>query len=206
MDRKKGAGFIVFEGIDGSGQSTQAELLRDFLLENGYEVILTHEPTLDSEAGRKAYRVLNKEINVSLKELQELITKDRKEHLENTIIPTLKEGKVVISDRYFFSTFAYGGSGGLGLDWLIEINSSYLYPDIVFLLKVSPKVSIDRIFKRGKKVSIFEKKEKLEAIWNLYKTLPKRFKNINVINGEKSVKKVFEDIKKIIVEKSANWR
>jgi len=93
--------FIVFEGLDGSGQSTQAGLLKDFLLEKGYEVILTKEPTIESEAGRKIRKVLDKKLNLSPKELQELFAQDRKEHLENIIIPALKQGKMVISDRYF---------------------------------------------------------------------------------------------------------
>lgn len=94
--------FIVFEGLDGSGQSTQSGLLRDFLIKKGYKVLLTKEPTLNSKFGKKIKRVLNKKERVSAKKLQELFTQDRKEHLEKTIIPALKKGEIVISDRYFF--------------------------------------------------------------------------------------------------------
>jgi dTMP kinase len=195
--------FVVFEGIDGSGHSTQVDLLKNFLIEKGYNVVATKEPTLEFETGKEIKRVLDGEIKVSLKELQELFVKDRGEHLENIIIPSLKEGKIVISDRYFFSTLAYGASGGLDLEWLINLNNDYLYPDITFLLKVDPEICIDRIIKRGDKISIFEKKEKLEAIWEVYKILPKRFKDIHVIDGEGSIEKVFEDIKNIIIRQLA---
>ena len=190
--------FIVLEGLDGSGQSTQAALLADFLIKKGYNVVLTKEPTLEFEAGEKIRKVLNKELEMNKKELQELFAQDRKEHLENTIIPALKEGKTVISDRYFFSTFAYGVSDGLDLEWLIEINNGFLYPDLTFLLKVNPQICMERIISRGKKIAIFEKKEKLANVWETYKILPQRFKDIYIIDGEKSIENVFAFIKKII--------
>ena len=101
--------FIVFEGLDGSGQSTQTELLRDFLIEKGYEVIQTKEPTQESKASQEIRETLDKKIKIKPMRLQELFTQDRKEHLDNLINPALKEGKMVISDRYFFppSLMAY---------------------------------------------------------------------------------------------------
>lgn len=192
--------FVVFEGLDGSGQSTQSELLRGFLINKGYDVILTKEPTPDSEAGKKIRKILDEEMKVTSKELQELMVQDRKEHLEKTIIPALKERKIVVSDRYFFSTFAFGSSDGLDLEWLIEINNQFLYPDITFLLKVNPEVCIERIKKRGDKVALFEKREKLASVWETYKILPDKFKNIYVIDGEKSIEEVFKKVKEIIIE------
>lgn len=193
--------FIVFEGLDGSGQSTQAGLLKNFLLEKGYEIILTKEPTIDSEAGKKIRKVLDKKLIINSKELQELFVQDRKEHLEKTIIPSLKQGKIIISNRYFFSSLAYGTSDALDLEWLIDINDSFLMPDITFLLKASPEICVQRIVGRGKKVTLFEKKEKLEKVWQVYRKLPERFDNIYIIDGEKSIEQVFEQIKKIIIEK-----
>jgi len=192
--------FVVFEGLDGSGQSTQAGLLREFLMEKGFNVILTKEPTLDSEAGKKVRKILDKEIKVSPKEIQELIVEDRKKHLEKVIVPTLKEGKIVISDRYFFSTFAFGSADGLDLDWLIGINNQFLYPDIIFLLKVSSSLCMERIKNRGNRMDLFEKEEKLSEVWKTYKILPDRFENIFVIDGEKSIEKVFEKVKEIIIK------
>lgn len=193
--------FVVFEGLDGSGQTSQTGPLKDFLEEKGYDVLVTKEPTLKSEAGKKLRKALDKEIEITSKELQQLFTQDRKEHLENTIIPTLKQGTTVICDRYFFSSFAYGTAEGLDLEWLININDSFLMPDITFLLKVSPEICVQRIADRGRKITLFEKKEKLEKVWQVYKTLPERFENIYIIDGEKSIEQVFENIKKIIIDK-----
>ena len=193
--------FIIFEGLDGSGQSTQAGLLRDFLIKKGYKVVLTKEPTFSSKAGKKIRQVLDKKEKISAKELQELFAKDRKEHLEKLIIPALKEGKIVISDRYFFSSFAYGKASGLDLEWLIKINNEFLLPDITFLLKVSPQICLERIKKRNRERTLFEEKEKLEKVWKIYEILPTRFKNVYMVDGEKSIKEVFEEIK-IIINKS----
>jgi len=191
--------FIVIEGLDGSGQSTQAELLKDFLTKKSFKVILTKEPTLDSEAGKKIRKILDKELKLNPEELQELFTRDRKEHLKSLIIPALKEGKIVISDRYFFSTFAYGVADSLDLDWLIKINNEFLLPDLTFFLKVRPEICIQRIKKRGEGIKLFEKKEKLEKVWQTYEILPKRFENVYMIEGEKNKEEVFSQIRNIVL-------
>jgi len=198
LPREKGAGFIVLEGLDGSGQTSQASLLRDFFIKKEYQVILTKEPTQDSEAGRKIKEILEKKIETEPLELQKLYAKDRKEHLEKVIVPALKEGKVVVSDRYFFSTFAYGTAHGADLDELIKLNENFLYPDLTFLLKVSPEVCISRIEERGNSKTLFERKEKLAKVWQVYERLPKMFENIEVIDGEKSIEEVSKDIKKVL--------
>jgi dTMP kinase len=198
MPRESGAFFIVFEGSDGSGQSTQAALLRDLLTKKGYPVVLTKEPTSDSEPGRKAREMLVKKISPSAKDIQRLITEDRGEHLKKTIIPALQEGKVVVSDRYFFSTLAYGTADGLDFDWLFEINKSFLYPDMIFLLRVDPKVCMERVIKRGRTVSVFEEEKKLAVIWNAYKNFPERFPNFHLIDGEGSIEEVAGQIKEVI--------
>lgn len=184
--------FIVIEGLDGSGQSTQASLLVDFL---GKETVITKEPTKNSEAGRKIRKILEEHIEIDPLEFQKLYAQDRKEHLDNLVIPALKEGKTVVSDRYFFSTFAYGTAHGSDLEQLIELNNDFLYPDITFLLKVDPEVCIKRIEERGSHIDLFEKKEKLSRVWDVYKTFPSRFKNVYLIDGGQSIEKVFEQIK-----------
>ena len=191
--------FIVLEGLDGSGQSTQAELLKNFLVKEGLSVILTKEPTLDSEAGRKIRQILDEKNKIESKKLQELFSEDRKEHLENLIIPELKQGKIVISDRYFFSTFAYGAADGLDLEWLIKINNDFLLPDLTFFLNTSPETCVQRIEKRGETKTLFEKREKLEKVYQVYhSSLLNRFENIHIIDGEKSIEAVFSQIKEII--------
>jgi len=193
--------FIVIEGLDGSGQSTQAGLLRDFLVKKGYKVVLTKEPTLDSEAGKEIRKILDKKTRVRPVQLQELFAQDRKEHLKNVIIPALKKGKIVISDRYFFSSLAYGTASGIDLDWLIKLNGEFLLPDITFLLKVSLGVCLERIKKRNKERTLFEGKEKLAKVWQIYKILPKKFKNVYMIEGEKKILEVFSQIQALLHSK-----
>jgi len=188
--------FVVLEGLDGSGQSTQASLLRDFFIKRGGQVVLTKEPTRDSEAGRKIKEILEKRIEINPLKLQKLYAEDRKEHLGNVIIPALKQGKIVISDRYFFSSFAYGAAHGADLDELIKLNDDFLYPNVVFLLKVSPEICFERIGKRGDPKTLFEKREQLAKVWKVFEKLPAMFGDVKVIDGEKSIEQVFEEIKK----------
>ena len=187
--------FIVIEGLDGSGQSTQVALLKDFLIKQGFEVITTKEPTQSSEAGKKIKEILEKKIQSESIQFQKLFAQDRLAHLENTITPALRQGKTVISDRYFFSSFAYGTADGADLEELIKLNNEFLLPDLTFLLKVRPKVCIGRIEKRGSVKTLFEKQERLEKVWQVYEKLFSRFKNIKIIDGEKSIEQVFEQIK-----------
>ena len=196
--------FIVLEGLDGAGQSTQTEILAGFLKEKGYRVLKTKEPTGKSEAGKLIRKILDKKENLSPKKLQELFSQDRKWHLRNIVIPALKEGKIVISDRYFFSSFSYGWAEGLSLEKLIKLNDKFLLPDLVFFLDVEPRICLKRIKKRGRGRTLFEKQEKLEKVYQNYKRIIKKFKNLTKIysiSGKRSIKKVSEDMKKIIFSK-----
>ncbi len=185
--------FIVFEGLDGSGQSTQAEFLRHHFEDNKDSVILTKEPTEDSESGRMVRKVLRKEEKIEPDELQKLFVQDRKEHLNNLIIPNLKNGKFVISDRYFLSTCAFGGIN-LDMEWLIELNNEFILPNTTFLLNVDPKICLDRIGKRDKGFEFFEEEKKLTKVRENYLKLAERFPNIYIINGELSVEAVFKEV------------
>ncbi len=187
--------FIVFEGLDGSGQSTQAQLLEDYLKKDKkVSAVLTKEPTNKPPIGVLIRQILKKEISVSPAALQLLFCADRSEHLEKIIKPALKENKYIISDRYFYSPIAYG-SLGLNTDWLIEINKPFLSPDIVFLLKVRPQVCMERIDKNRDKREFFEESEKLKKVWQTYELLSRKFLNIKIIDGEKNREEVFEEIK-----------
>lgn len=200
MQKNKYKGkFIVFEGLDGSGLSTQAKMLGDYLKAGGHEVILTKEPTMDSEAGRQIKMILDEKIKTEPAEIQKLFVQDRKEHLDNLITPALKEGKMVISDRYFFSTFAFGVVSS-DMEWLISLNKDFLLPDMTFLLLVRPEICVDRIIKRGDGIKLFEKLPTLEKVYKNYRIIAERFENVYVVNGEGSIEEVFEKIKNKIPE------
>jgi dTMP kinase len=192
--------FVVLEGLDGSGQSTQVKFLGDFLKEKGQAVVLTKEPTLSSQAGQKIRKVLDEKIKIEPAQLQKLFAQDRKEHLKNLIEPALKQEKIVISDRYFFSSFAFGALD-LDLEWLIKLNNDFILPDMTFFLDVKPEICLARIEKRGEEIKLFEKKEKLAKVWQNYKLILNRFENTYIINGEKSIEEVFKQIKEKVINK-----
>lgn len=187
--------FIVIEGLDGSGKSAQVTLVVNFLKESNKKVILTKEPTVDSKSGRKIKLVLKEEIKIEPLKLQKLYVQDRKEHLKNKVIPALKEGKFVVSSRYSFSTFAYGASEGLDLDLLIKMNENFLLPDLTIIVDVLPENCMKRIGNRGEPKEYFEEKEKLVKVNKFYKKFPEMFENVVMVNGEKKIQEVFEDIK-----------
>jgi len=193
--------FIVVEGLDGSGKNAQIDLLLDYLKEKKGEVVATKEPTMESDAAKKIKQVLRGEINLEPLELQSLYVRDRKEHLEKKVIPALKEGKIVVSNRYAFSTFAYGGSDGLDVNLLIKMNEQFLLPDLTIIINVSPESCIQRIEGRGEPKELFEKKEKLGKVNEFYKKIPRMFENVVVVNGERPIQEVFEKIK-FLVNKS----
>lgn len=192
--------FIVFEGPDGSGQTTQANLLNQHLTKQGVSILLTKEPTTTSKTADVIKKVLGKEIKVPPEKLQQLFTDDRKEHLEKEIMPALKEGRTVICDRYFFSSFAFG-SLQCDLNWLIKINKKFPEPDLTFIINVRAETCIERIKNRGSKFDFFEEKEKLTKIMKNYLNISKMFGNIYVIDGEKTINKVHQQVLKVVNKK-----
>ncbi|MEM4221819.1 MAG: dTMP kinase [archaeon] len=191
--------FIVFEGLDGSGQSTQAELLYEYLISRGKKVLLTKEPT-NTIFGGIAKSCLKKELNLSPMTLQLLFATDRSHHLEKEILPALETGKIVISDRYFFSSIAYG-SLDVEMDFLMKINSKFKVPDLIFFLDVPPKVCIKRISNSRNGFELFEEEKKLEKVRENYLKIWSKFKNVFKIDGTKEKEKVFEEIREIIDKK-----
>lgn len=189
--------FIVFEGLDGSGQSTQTKLLAEFLRRKKYQVLTTKEPTLDSPAGKLIRKILDKKKKISPRKLQRLFAQDRKVHLNKVIIPALKKGKIVISDRYCFSSFAFGGIA-VPLSFLLKINSKFLMPDLVFFLDVKPAICLARMEKRNKDRTLFEEKNKMKKVYQNFKNILKKFKNVILINGEKNIKEIHQEIKKYV--------
>src|SRR3989344_2784103 len=190
--------FIVIEGLDGSGKSAQVDLVIDFLKESGKDVVVTREPTTESESGRKIKQALKKEIIVEPLELQKLYVQDRREHLDNKVIPALKAGKFVVSSRYAFSTLAYGYSDGLDVDGLVKMNEEFLLPDFTVIINVSPESCVERIEKRGEEKELFEHLGRLTKVNQIYQKVPEMFENVVMVDGERSIDTVFGDIKKFL--------
>jgi len=191
--------FIVFEGIDGAGLTTQAVLLDKYLKSKKYEVILTKEPT-NNMIGGLIRAALKKEWITSNRALQLLFSADRAHHLEREIIPALESGKIVISDRYFISTIAYGMIE-LEKDWLKTLNSQFYPPDIIFIIDVPVEVSIERIKASRFRFEFFEEKKKLEEIRNNFLELSKEYNNCYVVNGNRGIEEIHQEVVKIVEEK-----
>ena len=188
--------FIAVEGLDGCGKSTQVSLIADFLEGEGKSVLLTKEPTDKPPIGDLIRKVLKKEISLDPLTRQLLFFADRQEHVKNVILPALESGDWVISDRYFYSTIAYGAMD-IPLNWLVETSKMFLKPDIVFLLRVKPKRCLERIGKDKKRngTEFFERLDKLENVWRNYLEVHRTFLEVKIIAGERQPEEVFEEIK-----------
>jgi dTMP kinase len=188
--------FIVFEGIDGSGKSTQAKLLKEWLDSLEVRCILTSEPTR-GEFGQ-AIRSLSNRIDAA--EEYDLFEKDRKEHLEKEIRPALESGATVICDRYVHSSVAY--QGARGFDPQVIINRSERFatmPDIVFLIEVPIPIALSRIQEgRAGDFSIFEESKNLRAVDTIYKSLTESY--IKRLDGDCSPENLHQTIVKILFE------
>lgn len=149
------SGFIVLDGVNGAGKSTLQNSIIDFLTKNGLAVLKTHEPgaTTLGKGIRSLVLGQNDEKLSSLAELF-LFAADRAEHVAKTIKPALREGNLVISDRYYYSTTAFQGYGrGLNLDIIDNINKiaiDNLLPDLVILLDLAPEIGLQRTKARGR--------------------------------------------------------
>jgi len=188
--------FIVFEGIDGSGQSTQSKLLSKYLRKNGYKVWLTKEPTKNTKIGKFIRNVL-KTKSIDNLTIQLLMMADRVEH-QKEIKEKLEKNYVVISDRYFFSTIAYGSIEEKSyLKILADFNTKFfVIPDLTFILDVDPKIAIQRIKVRKTK-EIFEREEILKKVRENYLEIKELLKNklkIFLINASKNIEEVNEQI------------
>lgn len=204
--------FIVLEGIDGSGKSTQIDFIAQWLETHGVahgNIVITREPTHDGEFGIKIRKVLSGEaaMSVSPLEFQELYVQDRKDHLERTIIPCMRNhDNVVICDRYFLSTLAYGRAGGIMHEELMALHErilgdSLVMPDITLLIEVSAKTAMARLKQRnkGKPPEYFEtKKEFLRNVADAYRDLAKSFSNVFIIDGEKQAQEVSKAIGNVL--------
>lgn len=188
--------FIAFEGLDGSGLSTQVNLLSAKLQSKGYPNLATKEPT-NNLIGGLIRGQLTHDWQASMECLQLLFTADRAHHLDREIIPALKAGKIVISDRYFFSSVAFG-SLELDKDWLILLNEKIIYPDITILIRVSPEECLTRIGQNRFRFELFEKRKKLKKVWLNYLWLRKKFSNVYLIDGNRSKEAIASEVLEIV--------
>lgn len=184
--------FIAFEGIDGSGSSTQADLLVSSMKNYGLHAFYTKEPT-NNLIGGLIRAALTKSWEASPECLQLLYTADRAHHLQREIIPALEQGKAVVTDRYLFSTIAFG-SPELDSKWLFDINARFILPDITFYIRVPVRECMKRIKNDRNEFELFEEEKKLRKVLSVYDKLAKENYHIITINGEKSITQIKAEI------------
>jgi dTMP kinase len=191
--------LIAFEGIDGSGKGTQAKLLARWLRERGHEVFLTKEPT-DGAIGKLLRRSLSTSCFSPRTEAL-LFAADRSEHLRE-IMEKLHEGKVVVTERYLYSSLAYQGAAGLELSWVKEINAFAPEADLVIYLDVEPEVALRRILAPNSLRSTirererFERREFLERVREIYLALAEESENFEVLDAGRSIEEVFAAVRR----------
>ena len=194
MDIIKGI-LIVFEGIDGSGKSTQAHMLLEDLKTEGYKTVYFREPS-DSQWGTEIRKKAETADSLTPKEEFDLFQKDREENVEKNLKPALASNKVVVLDRYYFSTMAYQGAKGVDLDLIKKTNNKFVVqPELVFFLDIEPKIGLERIKDRNIKHSLFEREEYLVKVREIFLSL--KGENFFHINASRPVEEINCEIKEI---------
>ena len=164
--------LIAFEGIDGTGKSTQLPLLAAWLRGQGCAVVETREPT-DGPYGREIRALYRDRSRVSRERELELFVLDRRQHVTECILPALEQGRIVLTDRYYFSTAAYQGAGGSDPAAIFAANAFAPEPDLVLLLTLPVGEGVARIRDlRGETLNDFEQQEQLEKVAALFASFP----------------------------------
>lgn len=191
--------FIVIEGIDGTGKSTQSKRLSEWFRSRGREVVLSREPT-DGPWGKKL-RESATTGRLSAEEELECFLNDRREHVEMSIKPALAEGKVVILDRYYFSTMAYQGTRGFDPAEIRRRNEAFApQPDLLLILDLSIESAHGRIGARGDTANEFEQRDTLSRCREIFLSLRDE-PFACVIDAEPSLNEVTADILSVVTVK-----
>jgi dTMP kinase len=194
MKKLKRGVLIVFEGIDGSGKSTQAEILLEKLRELGYSAMYYREPS-DSRWGQEIKSKAQFADSLTPLEELELFQRDREANVKNNLKPSLERKEVIILDRYYFSTMAYQGAKGIDPESIRKRNDAFaVKPDLVFILDIEAGQGLERIEDRGRKDMLFEREEYLVKVRQLFKSF--KGDNIYHIDATQSVERIAEEIEK----------
>lgn len=209
MSNRYSGKFIVLEGIDGSGTTTQAQRLANYLFEKDKQnlVLLTREPTKLSLYGKELRRRLAHQLDEGEKEIHDphywtnLFISDRKWHLNHVIEPALRAGVQVVSDRHKLSTIAYQSAQGGDMDELVRKHEGLYVPDLNLLLDVAAETAAVRLQKNRGAQEYFEKLELQQRIRQNYLLAVDKLKDrekIIILNGAQSLDMVTQEIQREI--------
>lgn len=188
---------MVFDGIDGSGHTTAVAEVEKVLKGKGLKVIITAEPTNETEEGREAKKLLKNHDEVDPQLLQNLFIEDRKNHVHQ-IKKWLENDYIVLCDRYIYSSIAYGLTQEIDFATLIDLNHDFLRPDKAFIFDVDESLALTRIKNRDHVFDRFEKLEILKMVRENFLALSKNsdFQEIIVIDASKSI----NEVKKLLLD------
>lgn len=168
-DKRRRGLLIVFEGIDGSGKTTQARRLLRRLRRRGRRAVFFREPTR-GRWGREIRRLARRADSVTPRQELELFVRDRRENVAKNLGPALAAGKDVVLDRYYFSTIAYQGAKGLDPARIRRLNESFaIPPDLVVVLDVDASAGLARIAGRKTRDELFEREDYLARVARLFR-------------------------------------
>lgn len=185
--------LIAFEGIDGSGKSTQARRLADALRGRGRAVTLLREPG-DSEYGRELRRIFVEGRDVGPEEEMRLFLEDRRIDVRDNIVPALRRGEIVIMDRYYLSSVVYQGVLGLDPEMILEKNEAFApRPDLTLIFDLDPAIALARIRAARGAANTFEDGDNLVRVRALYR----RFvdgERVQTIDAGRDPEEVFSEL------------
>lgn len=173
--------FFAFEGIDGSGKSTQIKLLTEKLRARGLRCYETREPT-DGPVGSMVHQIMTGRLQADGRVISSLFAADRLDHLTNPVdglCQTVEQGVTVVTDRYYFSSYAYNGVD-LDMDWVIGCNrlsAELLRPTLHIFLDIPVSTALARIAKNRLHTELYEKEERLTAVRENYFKIFERFRD-----------------------------
>ena len=187
--------FIVIEGLDGSGKTTQARLLVEKLRQS-HRAVYTAEPSRGKIGTFIRERCLYGEKRLTTTVEALLFAADRIEHVENEIKPAMAQGILVICDRYFYSSLAYQGSSDLSIDWIAEINRYALKPNFAVFIDVTPEKVLQRLSRRKSVMENLETQRKVREIYLKYVAKG----DLTRINGDKPLEEVRKELSTVVLK------
>lgn len=193
MERK--GFFICVEGLDGCGKTTQAKTLVSKLKRMGYDALYTAEPSRGKIGIFIRKYCLHGEGRVPSIVEALLFAADRFEHVEKEIKPALAGGKIVVSDRYLYSSLAYQGAAGLDLNWIRKVNVHALNPDLAIFIDVKPEIVVQRL---KPKKSVMEDIETQRKVREVYLKLVENGELVKV-DGNKGKEEVADEILSVVL-------
>ena len=204
--------YVALEGIDGCGKTTQLDKLSEYFKKQGREVVVTREPRKSGIIGDLVQKVLIGEEKLPAVSIQYLFSADRAANHQEIVLPSLKKGKVVISDRCFWSAVVYGildRTGGeydkkdadllLMTQSILSMYHQFTVPDFTFYLKIPLKESMKRLRLKKDVKEIYEDESKISKVLTGYEYLKNRFPDaITEVDGNQTVEKVTKEMIRLI--------